>query len=58
MIVLNERQVCRLLSDYTRYYNRARTHLALEKDAPERRRVHVRGALYSLPEEIFTPSLS
>jgi len=42
MIVLNGRQAYRILSDYARYYNRARTHLALEKDAPERRRVQGR----------------
>jgi putative transposase len=39
LIVLNERQVSRILSAYARSYNCARTHLALEKDAPERRRV-------------------
>ena len=42
LIVLNERQVSRILSDYARYYNCTRTHLALEKDAPERRRVQGR----------------
>ena len=52
MIVLKERQVCRILSDYARYYNCARTHLALEKDAPERRRVQGRelGRVIALPE--------
>ena len=52
MIVLNERQVCRILSDYARYYNRARTHLALEKDPPERRRVQGRelGRVIAFPE--------
>ena len=42
VIALNERHVCRIASDYARYYNRARTHLALKKDAPERRQVHGR----------------
>jgi hypothetical protein len=42
IIVLNERQVSRILSDYARYNNCARTQLALEKDDPERRRVHGR----------------
>ena len=52
MIVLNERQGSRILSDYARYYNRARTHLALEKDAPERRRVQGRelGRVIAFPE--------
>ena len=34
VIALNERQVYRIVSSYARYYNRARTHLALAKDAP------------------------
>ena len=52
MIVLNERPVCRILSNYARYYNCARTHLALEKDAPERRRVQGRelGRVIAFPE--------
>jgi putative transposase len=37
VIALNERHVCRIVSSYARYYNRARTHLALAKDAPEQR---------------------
>jgi transposase InsO family protein len=37
---LNERHVCRILSAYAHYYNHVRTHLALEKDAPERRWMH------------------
>ncbi len=40
VIVLNERHLGRILSQYARYYNRSRTHLALEKDAPEPRAVH------------------
>jgi len=39
VIALNERQVRRIVSSYARYYNRARTHLALAKDAPEPRTV-------------------
>ena len=52
IIALNKRQVCRILSDYARYYNSARTHLALEKDAPERRRVQRRelGRVIAFPE--------
>ena len=52
MIVLNERQIYRTLSDYARYYNRARTHLALQKDAPESRRVQGRelGRVIAFPE--------
>ena len=52
VIVLNERHIQRILADYIRYYNRARTHLALEKDAPESRAVHERcpGKILAFPE--------
>jgi transposase InsO family protein len=52
VIVLNERHLGRILSDYRRYYNRSRTHLALEKDAPEPRAVHDRelGEIVAFPE--------
>ena len=42
VIAVNERQVYRIVSNYARYYNRARTHLALAKDAPEPRSVQPR----------------
>ena len=38
VIVLNERHVRRILRSYFAYYNQARTHLALNKDAPIPRR--------------------
>jgi transposase InsO family protein len=52
VIVLNERHFRRVLWDYVRYYNGSRTHLALEKDAPEPRAVHERelGQVIALPE--------
>jgi transposase InsO family protein len=52
VIVLNERHLGRILSDYARYYNRTRTHLALGKDAPEGRAVHGRdlGEVIAFPE--------
>ena len=34
MILLGERHLTRILSSYVDYYNSARTHLSLEKDAP------------------------
>ena len=51
VIVLNERHVRRLLSAYVAYYHRSRTHLALEKDAPEPRAVAVvdAGRVVALP---------
>ena len=51
-IALNERHVCRIVSSYARYYNRARTHLALAKDAPEPRGIQARamGRIVTFPE--------
>ena len=39
VVVLNETHLRRLLSGYLIYYHGARTHLSLEKDAPEPRPV-------------------
>ena len=39
VIVLGERHLRRLLAAYLTYYHGARTHLALEKDAPTTRRI-------------------
>jgi putative transposase len=52
VIALNERQVYRFVSNYARYHNRARTHLALAKDAPEPRRIQARatGRIVAFPE--------
>jgi transposase InsO family protein len=44
VIVLDEPHLRGLLRAYVRYYNRSRTHLALVKDAPERRAVQRTGA--------------
>ena len=38
-IVLDERHLRRILRKYVDYYHSCRTHLSLEKDAPEPRRV-------------------
>ncbi len=37
MIILGERHLKRILSSYVPSYHSARTHLSLEKDAPDRR---------------------
>ena len=39
VVVLGERHLLRVLSKYVDYYNRARTHLSLAKDAPDARSV-------------------
>jgi putative transposase len=40
MIVVNERHLKRILTDYFDYYHRWRMHQALERDCPESREVH------------------
>jgi transposase InsO family protein len=51
-IVLGERHLRRLLTAYLAYYHGARTHLALEKDAPTPRRVQTptEGPVVAFPE--------
>src|SRR5438128_10689668 len=39
VVVIGERHLKRILSEYVHYYNTTRTHLSLAKDAPEPRRV-------------------
>jgi transposase InsO family protein len=43
MIILGERHLKRILSSYLDYYHSARTHLSLEKDAPDGRVVQPMG---------------
>jgi putative transposase len=52
VIVLNDRHLRRILKSYFRYYHRSRTHLALDKDAPESRHVQSRevGGIVRFPE--------
>ena len=48
IIVMNERHLKRLLSDYVRYYHEDRTHLGLGKETPSRRpRSAARGRVVS-----------
>ena len=51
-IVLGKRHLRRLLTAYLAYYHGARTHLALEKDAPTPRRVQTptEGPVVAFPE--------
>jgi len=44
VIVLNERHLKRLMSEYVRYYHEDRTHLGLAKDTPTRRPVAIRSS--------------
>jgi hypothetical protein len=49
LIIVDERHLRKLLRDYGAYYNRLRTHLPLDKDAPLGRPVQRHGALCRLP---------
>ncbi len=49
IVVFGERHLCHLLKSYQRYYNEARTHLSLSKDAPVSRGVQAVGHILCLP---------
>jgi transposase InsO family protein len=49
MVICSEEHLRRILSAYAAYYNQARTHLALQKDAPLRRAVQSSGAIVAIP---------
>ena len=49
VVVLGERHLRHLLASYQRYYNEARTHLSLYKDAPIPRAVQTVGRVLPLP---------
>jgi hypothetical protein len=52
VIVINEWHLHRILKSYIGYYNRTRTHLSLDKDAPESRPVQDlrAGRIIQIPE--------
>ena len=52
VLVLSERHLRRILALYFSYYHGARTHLALQKDAPHGRRIErpEAGRVVTLPE--------
>jgi hypothetical protein len=49
MVIFSEAHLRRILSAYATYYNQARTHLALQKDAPLHRTVQRSGAIVAIP---------
>jgi transposase InsO family protein len=49
VVVFGERHLRYLLGSYQRYYNEARTHLALGKDAPVSRAVQAVGSIVAKP---------
>jgi hypothetical protein len=48
-VVFGERHLRHLLRPYMQYYNDARTHLSLSKDAPIPRAVQVVGRILLMP---------
>jgi hypothetical protein len=49
MPIFGEAQLRRVLSAYAAYYNQARTHLALQKDAPLKRSIQRVGRIAAIP---------
>lgn len=49
VIVFGERHLRHVLRSYANYYNQARTHLSLNKDAPASRAVQTHGCILSRP---------
>ena len=65
VVVLNENHLRRILESYFDYYQRCRTHLSLEKDAPEHRAheppemgevVELPRAAWPSAEVVFSPA--
>ena len=49
VVVFGERHLRHLLESYRRYYNEARTHLSLDKDAPVARAIEAIGKIAAKP---------
>ena len=49
MLIFGETHLRRILSAYAAYYNQARTHLSLHKDAPLYRAVQRSGTIVAIP---------
>jgi Integrase core domain len=49
MVICGETHLRRILSAYAAYYNQARTHLALQKDAPFHRALQRSGGVVAIP---------
>ena len=58
VIVFSERHLRHLLLCYMKYYNGARTHLSLEKDAPVSRAVELAGHIAAQFSADYTTSMS
>jgi hypothetical protein len=49
MLIFGESHLRRVLASNAAYYNQARTHLALQKDAPFHREVQRSGVVVAIP---------
>jgi transposase InsO family protein len=49
VLIFNEAHLRKILSAYAAYYNQARTHMALQKDAPLQRCVQRSGSIAAIP---------
>jgi transposase InsO family protein len=49
VVVVGERHLRHLLRSYATYYNQARTHLSVNKDAPSPRTIHAVGRIVQTP---------
>ena len=49
MIILNEKHLHSVLTEFVEYYNTSRTHMSLDKDSPVTRPVQVVGKIVSKP---------
>jgi hypothetical protein len=49
MIILNERHLDSVLTEFVEYYNNSRTHMSLNKDSPVRRQTETKGKTVSKP---------
>ena len=49
MLIIGTSHLQQALASYAAYYNQARTHLALQKDAPLRRVVQRSGRIVAIP---------
>jgi len=49
MIILNEKHLMSVLTEFVEYYNTSRTHLSLDKDAPVHRSTQIKGRITSKP---------
>src|SRR4030095_2277056 len=49
ILIFSESHLRRVLASYAAYYNQARTHLALQKDAPLHREVQRSGVIIAIP---------